>query len=512
MFYLGIDRFLMYAQVVSRPFWFSSGGRTHFCSHGDCDMDMKVHCPGCSKPLRVPKTSSGRKARCPSCHKVFIVPAPEELVDETISTWIEDDVTNLGVEHEKQWEAIGSIKSYRRPTPAPSAAPLPAHLTRGTGKQDGAESADDGSVVGTPQVVGGDPSTLTAIDDLAPQQTGVGTTVEVAGVPMAAAPPSNNPLNMRGSASPDILVQPYPDNLRVDPRQPHLIVVRCDQGGVCLAFDSACLEDIGFRTSMPVRCAFTGEMERRKLFARPLAFIDRSSARIRSSQEIDNKYTTSLFGGQSTRELLDVMGDIDALPKPFCFCLPYYGCNDLNNASLKCWTQTRSDGGITCFVIMPSGPVALHWLLHVNGTCGREFAKLEHDISLLDNEAWRLLGEECRKRLAIWCPFEAGEHFQFFLSDGDFGSRDKGLAGLVLTDQRLVYCKYHHRGAIDLSQPATLHIRDETDFAQLSITSAESKTKLVKLHLNDVPKLVAAMTAWPNITIERKEIAPVVTE
>ncbi len=482
-------------------------------------MDMKVHCPGCSKSLRVPKTSSGRKARCPNCRQVFVVPAPEELIDETISTWIEEDVEKLEVEHEKQWENIGSIKAYRRPQASPPAPPvrLPERFKSG-GAEPGA-AAGAGAAAGKPshaappQVTqpAGERSTVTAADDLSALLATAGAAIEITAPPTATAPPpaiSGNPMNQRGTQTGDIIEQPYPTNLRVDPSHPHLIVVRCDQGGVCLAFDSTCLENFGFRMSMPVRCAFSGDMERRKLFARPLAFIDRSAARIRSTQEIDTKYTTTLLSGQSTRELLDVIGNIDALPKPFSFCVPYYGCNEFSHSSLKCWTETRPDGGFTCFVIIPNGPAALHWLLHVNGACGIEFAKLEQDISLLDNEAWRLLGDECRRRLAVWCPFDSMEHFQLYLSDGDFGTRDKGLAGLVITDQRLVYCKYHHRGAVNLSEPATLLIRDEADFAQLAIENGHGKTKLVKLHLHDVPKLLEAVSNWPNIQIDRKAFAP----
>jgi len=40
----------------------------------------------------VPETASGRKARCPQCRRVFLVPRPDELFEETISTWIEEDV------------------------------------------------------------------------------------------------------------------------------------------------------------------------------------------------------------------------------------------------------------------------------------------------------------------------------------------------------------------------------------------------------------------------------------
>ena len=454
---------------------------------GDIPMDMKVHCPGCTKSLRVPKTSSGRKARCPSCQKVFVVPAPRELVDETISTWIEEDVEKLEVEHEKQWEAIGSLKAYQRPT-----APMPPDL-RST-KRDSKTSE------GASTVQNSDRSTIHVEDDLSSiLEATASASMEIRVTPPAALPP-------RGPVSHGHLDQVYPTSLRVDPAHPHLIVARCDQSGVCFGFDSIHLENKGFRTSIPTRCAFTGETDRRKLFARPLAFIDRSGARIRSVQEIESKYTTTLLSGQSVDDLLTVIGDIEAMPKPFSFAMPYYGCNDQTHSSLKCWTETRADGGITCFVIIPNGVTALQWLGNVNGTCGIEFGKLEHDITLIDNDAWRILGDECRRRLAVWCPFEANEVFRLFLSDGDFGSRDKGLAGLVVTDRRLIYCKYHHRGALELKKPATLHIRDEADFSQLTLENDEGKTKLVRLHHYDVPTLLEALALHANIAIDRKAI------
>jgi len=498
-------------------------------------MDMKVHCPGCARPLRVAKASSGRKARCPNCQRVFVVPKADELVDETISTWIEEDIAKLGVEHEKHWESIGSIKAYQRPGPPQKLAvgsrlpPPPAAAGPRAGPANG--NAPTSKPAPEPIVEANDPSTLVAVEDLSPITTGsAGDTIEVKARPAPVQPakpllPTAPKPTMPAAAPRVVLTAPpppvvhhhsagpsettsrqYPSSLGVDPRHPHLVITQCDQSGVTFAFDSAHLEQIGFRTAIPVRCAFSGETERRKLSARPLAFIDRSGARFRAPGDLEQKHTTTLLSGQSVRDLLDVMGNVD-LPKPFSFCVPYYSSNEFSHVSMKCWTESRSDGGITCYVMMPNGPTALLWLLNVNGTCGPEYSMLEADIGLLDNEAWRQLGDECRRRLAVWCPFEPMEQFRLYLSDGDFGTRDKGLAGLVLTDRRLIYCKYHHRGAIDLSQPATLRIRDETDFAQLTIENLDGRTKLVKLHLHDVPTLLQALSYLPTISVDRKAAA-----
>jgi hypothetical protein len=319
---------------------------------------------------------------------------------------------------------------------------------------------------------------------------------------LAAAPAPATPLPAIAVApKPGAGDQParqYPSSLRADSGRPHLVVVRADQTGVQFAFDYIHLENTGFRVSLPVRCAFTGETDRRKLTARPFAFIDRSSARIRSPQEVDVKHSASILASQSVRDLLPSMGEIVNLPKPFNWPMPYFSGPELGHISLRCWTETRvEDGGFTCHVVIPEGQTALQWLANVNGICGVEYDMLEYDVALMQNDAWRQLGDECRRRLAVWCHFNPAEQFRLYLSDGDFGSRDRGLAGLVFTNSRLIYCKYHHRGAVDLAQPATILVREEGDFCILALENADGKTKLVKLHKNDMPALAEALSYHP---------------
>ena len=299
----------------------------------------------------------------------------------------------------------------------------------------------------------------------------------------------------------------YPTSLRCDPNRPHLVVNQCDQAGVVFSFDSTCLENDGFRTSMPVRCAFSGESERRKLFARPMAFIDRSGARIRSPQEIDSKHTSVILPNQTPYDLLSVMGQIADLPKPFCWPAPYYVGPEHSQVWLKCTTRTRDDGGTTCYVTVPDGPTALAWLANVNGTCGVDYSLLENDVGLMQNDAWKQMGDEARRRLNVWCHFEPQEQFRMYLTDGDFGTRDRGLAGLVITDRRMFYCKNFHRGTLDLKDKITVIVRDDKDFAHIAVESAEGRKKLCKLHQADVATLVEFLSPWTNVSIDRKPMA-----
>ena len=496
-------------------------------------MDMKVHCPGCSKPLRVPKTASGRRARCPDCHRVFRVPKPEDLVEETISTWIEEDVDKLSVEHEKYWEGVGSLQAYRsgdkgggkigtrKPLPPPEDVP-PAPKAEASRRQDEKKSkptieppADDQVTItnGDDENSAGMSTIMAAMDEggstIKKGKASMSSAAAMSAASTAAkpvAPPGDDDAKDAKPVRRSIAVNedtPYPNSLRVNPKAPHLVVVQCDQSGVQFAFDSIHLEHDGFRSSMPLCCAFSGLTERRKLYARPFAFIDRSSARIRSAQEVDVKHNV-LVGNQAPGDMLAVLGEIEQLPKPFNWPMPYYSGPDHSHVSVKCWTETRQEGGYTCYVLIPHGPTALEWLANVNGTCGIDYAKLEYDMGLLENDAWRALGDECRRRLGVWCPFEPMEQFRAYISDGDFGTRDRGLAGLVFTDRRLLFCKYHHRGSILLAEEGTIQIRDDGEFANIAIENADGRNRLVKLHQYDVDHLLAALEPWPNLKIDRQ--------
>lgn len=39
---------------------------------------ISIQCPGCSRPITVPKSIAGRRGRCPDCGKVFVIPSPSE--------------------------------------------------------------------------------------------------------------------------------------------------------------------------------------------------------------------------------------------------------------------------------------------------------------------------------------------------------------------------------------------------------------------------------------------------
>lgn len=294
---------------------------------------------------------------------------------------------------------------------------------------------------------------------------------------------------MSSAAAPPAAAQ-YPQFLFASVDHPHLLVSECTQKGVRLAFDSSFLRHERFRTSMPIACAITGESTRTKLLAKPLAFTDRSQGTIRNPRDIEQGHEAKMRDSQSAREAIAIMGVLDNLPTPFNLPMPYYVAVDHSAYSLLCTTTRRDDGGITCYMSIPDGRYALSWLRNVNGICGDEYDLLRSEVSMLWRDEWVGLEERVRERLDTWCHFQPGERFRYYINDADLTKKDEGLAGVVLTDRRLIYHKYHRHGEVSFHQAdASLTVRPDGQFAGLTVKTADGSVRAARFHFDELEKL-----------------------
>src|SRR6185369_4240470 len=97
------------------------------------------------------------------------------------------------------------------------------------------------------------------------------------------------------------------------------------------------------------------------------------------------------------------------------------------------------------------------------------------------------------------------EKFLLYLNDGDFSSHDQGLAGVVLTDQRLIFHKHHHSGQAVLDQAARLLVRNHGQFSTLTLDTAGTRSKVGRLHTPDVAMLVEALNGAGGLQVVNVE-------
>jgi hypothetical protein len=472
---------------------------------------MMVHCSSCGAVLRVPPTAAGRRARCPACRNEFIVPPVEDLFEETVSTWIEQDVDQEREQRSEMWDQAAAVQEGQRRTrvraidPRPPAGrnpmvPWPSRPNAPRSGAGGAPHPSPDSARPTARLAGSAP---VASPVLAPPPAPAAPAATAA--PAPALPPQVQSPAPAATVEAAYVAAPswpaeaeagipaFPEELIPSVPRPQLVVRECSQNGVRIAFDARFLEHEGFRASLPMRDVFSRGIERTGLSARPVAFIDRSGATLRSVELFHAKYEQTVMPGWTPLDLLRAMPIMEGLPRPFNLPLPYYVSVGHAQLALDCQTTRRPDGGFTCEVLFPFGEYALEWLARVNGTCGPEYRLLEQELRLIHADAWNQLPEVCRQRIVVWCHFRPRERFVLFIPDAEFPQREMGLAGLVVTSQRLLYQKYHHSGEADLRREALLVVREQEGFYHLTLQDADRHTRVVKIERKDLSALGAAL-------------------
>lgn len=492
-------------------------------------MEVEIHCESCRVALRVPWEAAGHRARCPGCGHEFTVPRVEDLIEDTVSEWIEQDVEEVledrGRQTEEQMQAALARQKEEEEAKAKAAA-AEAHPHHHAAGHDGHSSHGNGH--DRPEAPAEEPTEQHPSHDHAPDhagdehkgrqfwpmrarrapslpggvtlpdQDGGGDHGRLSAESLMTTPP---PTSHRRDA--DGEQHRYPANLHVEDRVPHLVVKKVDAAGVRFAFDSTWLGHDGFRASMPVRCIFSGSSSREKLIARPLVFMDRANAAAPALDRINASHENRQLGDHPPRHLMRMMGLIEGFTHPFAYAMPYYTSTRYAHLQIHCQTRDRVSGGVTCEVLIPDGLAALDWLARVNGVCGKEYELLEHDVGLRHGDAWAELPEECRQRIAAWCKLGAQEVLLQYFNDADFGKRDAGLAGLVLTDQRLVFSKYHHRGQVRVDSDDTAVLaRTEGKFVSLSLRVGKEIHRLIKLHRHDLDRLTQSLQQAGKVRVQ----------
>ncbi|MHB1156988.1 MAG: zinc ribbon domain-containing protein [Phycisphaerales bacterium] len=476
---------------------------------------LQIHCPSCGVRLDVPANAGGRPARCPKCKTRFRVPEPHVMMDETVTCWLnldqihkEEDREEQIDEHllarmqaedkaegdaaaERAGELGSSVIAHMVPDAPVPAAPAALPTPRKTETIHGSSAAVY-SQSSPPQEVSPPPVPPPAPEG---RKEGAGTRDRV--VRRVVRRQNNGETNGANGAATGRAggVVPRGDSRRFLPADPEmnrikLYVLGVGAYGVRFGFSCHLLDNAAFRASMPMRGVVSGESDAGKLIARPLAWVDKATGHFTNPGELEARYEVHVKLNQTPGEVVESMRPMDELPTPFNLPMPYYvGREDTGQGSLHCET-VATPHGIQCEVSIPSIRYAMDWLGRVNGVCGPEYQRLETEAMKFEAGAWRTIPQQVRHRLAIWFEFQGDEQFLAYFGDSDFARSDLGLAGLIVTTRRIVWCKYHHHGSASMEETGLLTAVERGRFADLNYRGPDgSRRKMVRLRCEDVDAL-----------------------
>jgi phage FluMu protein Com len=115
---------------------------------------------------------------------------------------------------------------------------------------------------------------------------------------------------------------------------------------------------------------------------------------------------------------------------------------------------------------------------------------------------WEKLSPHLRQRLEVWTKYREGERFRHFYPDQDFGPDRLGIAGVVLTDQRLIYRKANHFGHAERWDADTaILINTRGDTAVLTLARGTNRDRMVRLTHDDAEQLAAALNRGGGFTV-----------
>lgn len=421
---------------------------------------ITIHCPSCKGKLDVPPNAIGKAARCPVCKSVFKIPVQSKPTKhETVDDWLnvddddDDDIppppgTPEGFGTTEKDSPLTSVDDddpladldldldLKLPDPkAEDTLPYPGSSSPARNKKDdpvGINISKDKETKSPEKSSAFKPGDTQKID--LPPDVKLPGTITAADSQAASNPILNHDIS-------DIIKS----------EELLLYVTNISTNGIRIGFNSHWMRHLPFRASMPFECIACGESNSEKLLSRPLAWMDKAGGHFIDPSQLESKYEHPVPTHQTPREIVSGMRHIEELPPPFKDPMPYFVCNKCSkDIRIHCETLS-TEKGIGCEIVIPNGQYALQWLGRVNGVCGEDYLTLEEVVVKMSESGWRELPENVRNRIAAWFDFKNGEQFIHYFKDCDFPKSDSGLGGIVLSDQRIVYCKYHSQGEVKLN-------------------------------------------------------------
>jgi hypothetical protein len=506
-------------------------------------MSRHIHCPACQVRLAIAREAPGVRVRCPGCGHVFPLPDPSTVLDETVMSWLDlDRMTDD--DDEPEVESVDKPGKSAEPpdareSPASSAKPpvnpAPREPVAGQSKPLPSEVQHNAPPVNKPTTPPSKPAPVKGHDDPAFADqlsldeamadferkgtshgsfvaSGFDTSIIAAPAPsknrqkpsgQRKATPSEPARNTAAHQEKTAEAAEAPKPAMADShsldrnedagRGRELTVERIGSSGVRFSFPAGMFMLTGFRASMPLVCVGCGKTDVSSLIARPLIWADRLTRDVPEVGDIDTRYQIQLRDQQSPRDVIESMRPMEEFRSPFNQPLPYYVCHQCApQMKIECRTVERQSG-LSCELTLPLGRFALDWLGRVNGVCGDDHEALESAVMRLETSGWRSIPSQVRRRLTVWFDFEPDEQFVGYLNDGDFARSDAGLGGMVITDRRLVYCKYHHHGQVRLADGGEIHARLQGAFADLRYQREKGGKRLIRLRREDLAALASIL-------------------
>lgn len=254
------------------------------------------------------------------------------------------------------------------------------------------------------------------------------------------------------------------------PDQPRVEFLRLDRDAALFEFPAHRLNDAHLRCSFPHRCVQC--LNPKDLSMHYVIWGDKlprhdalrlQENEMRSLRSLDKLMTADPQGW------FDALEPIAFLPKPFSYPLPYFVCHECGAIGEVIGRVVDDDDAQRCQLRIANLTIALDFFRNNGGKGQPGYQRLLVARRQAKGKQWENLPFAVRERLSQWFTRQADEKFLGFYADDDFSRADAGLAGLVLTDRRLIFKKYGGCLEYSVERGGQIHVHASPKRATLEI-------------------------------------------
>ncbi len=276
-----------------------------------------------------------------------------------------------------------------------------------------------------------------------------------------------------------------------------LKILRVKANGVVVRFPAELLEDSLFRLSMPRTCMCCGAR------SHLLAYLVRFEPRTTESVGLEFKNTSapvvlkdrSLQSLEPTKllEMLPPVPDATGLAK---IPLPYWLCDMCRDpeAVLAQIRVNPETGQGTCWLYIRNPRRAEEFIRNAAGENVALFDKLHELNEAGQDNPWDLLPLTVQHRIEQWYRPDKDEHFLCYAPDRDHNRTEDGMAGLIVSDRRIIYHTHLQHREATVGEHLELTLSMGSTVGHLKMKTAKWDVKRMPIDRDGVRTFRRALT------------------
>jgi phage FluMu protein Com len=221
-----------------------------------------------------------------------------------------------------------------------------------------------------------------------------------------------------------------------------LRVVKTDRQGVLLEFPSSRMTEIPFRCSMPHKCLQCGSRTHLKAHVVIFSTGMKDSISLEAEHSAgDMIISEETFRGATGLDMLRMLPHVPNVPHPANLPIPYWLCDMCSGAGMiSGQVQINSaTGNGWCRLLFRSTRRAMEFMGAAGAAATEDYQKLAAQVTSTRENPWDSISEAVQHRLQQWFRLSVGESFVAYTPDRDRARTEDGMAGLVVTNIRLIY-------------------------------------------------------------------------